>query len=118
LAPDSQQRARALERYGDFLDGWPQDTAGAARSWKAAAEQYVATPGQSTEALRLFERALDEAPDDLESATRLIDLYSLAGQWERVPELYAVLLRRSDDMPSAIDLLLSLEERASHARAA
>ena len=113
LASSPHERARALERLGDFLDGWPQDTAGAARSWKAAAEQYLALPGHAAEATRLFERALDEAPEDVEAVTRLIDLYATAGKWRRLPELYGLLLRRSQDTTDAIELLLSLHPRAS-----
>jgi tetratricopeptide (TPR) repeat protein len=118
LAASPDERARALERLGDFLDGWPQDTVGAARSWKAAADQYLTMPGRSTEAIRLFERALDEAPEDVEAVTRLIDLYATAGKWARLPELYGLLLRRSQDMTGAIELLLSLEGRAIRAGAA
>ncbi|HEX9295553.1 MAG TPA: tetratricopeptide repeat protein [Polyangiaceae bacterium] len=113
-----EDRARALARLGQFLDEWQGDTAGAARSWKAAAEQYLTLPGQAGEALRLLERALDQTREDVEPAARLLELYLEAGEWARVPEVYGLLLRRSEQPAACIELLLSLESSAILAGAA
>jgi tetratricopeptide (TPR) repeat protein len=117
-ARDPETRARAWERFGKFLEGWAGEVDGALRCWRAAAEEYLALPGRASDALRLLERTLDHDREGVEPAAHLLQLYLDAGEWSRVPEVYAVFLRRSEDPTPAIELLLSLESSAVVAGAA
>jgi tetratricopeptide (TPR) repeat protein len=117
-ACDPDARAVALERLGEFLEGWAGDIAGAARCWRAAADEYLRSTGKAPEALRLLERALDHSQDDVGPAKQLLELYLEAGEWSRMPEVYGLLLRRSEDPTAAIEFLLSLESSAVLAGAA
>jgi tetratricopeptide (TPR) repeat protein len=117
-AKDPEARARSLERLGEFLEGWPGDTAGAARCWRAAADHYLTQPGKASDALRLLERALDHSRGEVAPARHLLELYWQAGEWSRMPEVYALLLRLSEDPIPAIEFLLSLAPSAVLAGAA
>jgi golgin subfamily B member 1 len=100
-------KARVLERLGDVLEETGERSA-ASRQWKAAAVL-------ASQARHLYERALEAQPDDADAAAQLVDLYSAAGEWERIPEVFAVVHRASETR--GCELLLRLEGAAIEARA-
>ncbi|HYO93663.1 MAG TPA: tetratricopeptide repeat protein, partial [Polyangiaceae bacterium] len=114
-ALDRDERARALERLGDFFGVWLSDTSAAARTFRAAAELCLDAPEATLEAQRLYERALAALPSDSESAQRLIELYARTRHWGKLGELFKRLLPGTGD--AAIALLLPLESRAVQAGA-
>jgi tetratricopeptide (TPR) repeat protein len=111
---DPEVRARALERLGDVLDRIGERRA-ALDSWRPAAEMRANLPSAPAHARRLYERMLDTAPDDRDAAEHLVELYSRADAWDRIPEVFGVVVR--NDADRAAELLLRLEADASRAGA-
>ena len=81
----------------------------AVESWKPAAELYEGDPAEEEHARQLYERVLEALPDDRDAALRLVALYAQLGEWAKVPEAFAVLVRGGGDPSRAVNLLLELE---------
>lgn len=115
-AIDPLDEAAWLERLGDLLRDRVGDAEGAAGAYRraAAAAELLA---ENELAARLHERVLAVRGDDRGAAERLLDLYREAEAHERLPEVYAVLLRTAPDAASAARTLLAFEGPARRAGA-
>ncbi len=111
-APKPSIRARALERLGDFFDSWQHDTRRATRSWRAAAMQFSSEPSELDDSRRLYERVLSTAPSDSLSATKLVELSVVAGDWLGAAGAFDSLLRSTPQAQEVCDLLFVLEPQA------
>jgi golgin subfamily B member 1 len=67
--------------------------------WKRAA-QIAHKAGDEEAARRLYERVREVAPRDNDTAFHLVDLLERAEEWDRLPELYSILLEHTQ-LPSA-----------------
>jgi tetratricopeptide (TPR) repeat protein len=106
---DEQIKTRALERLGDVFDQLG-DRRSAVDSWRPAAQSRASVPSEHPHARRLYERVLDTAPNDRDAAERLIELYAAANAWDRIPEVFGVVVRTDADR--AAEILVHLEARA------
>lgn len=115
-AIDPLDEAAWLERLGDLLRDRVGDAEGAAGAYRraAAAAELLA---ENELAARLHERVLAVRGDDRGAAERLLDLYREAEAHERLPDVYAVLLRTAPDAASAARTLLAFEGPARRAGA-
>jgi tetratricopeptide (TPR) repeat protein len=116
-ALDPQEEAAWQERLGEVLRDRMGDAAGAADAWRRAASAAEAA-GDSARAARLLERVLDAAPGDRTAAELLLDMYRESEAWDRMPAVYAVLLRAAPDAGEAAKVLLAFEGPALKAGAA
>ena len=117
-AKEPADRADALERLGDFFLERLGDSAQAAELWRAGARLCREHPAELECARRLCERVLDAFPSDQEAAGRLVEIYAAAGQWAKVPEVYAVCIRVETSDAERVEVLLRLAPRAAKAGAA
>ncbi len=115
-------KKRALERLGDFQFSQLGDRRAAAESWRPAARLYEGTPAEHEHARGLYERVLEALPDDRDAASRLAEMYAVASDWVKLPDVVRVLIRndaRSEQGPERpVRLLLDLEKNAIEAGAA
>ena len=122
LALEQDEELVRLEQLGDALAGKLGDPAAAASALGRAARLAEAA-GDDARALGLWERVLAAAaaagsePAARDAALRLVELYTRAGAWERLPPAYAVLLRSPGRDAEALDLLLAFEAVAVRAGA-
>jgi tetratricopeptide (TPR) repeat protein len=116
-AIDPIDEAAWLARLGDLLRDRVGDAQAAAGSYRraAAAAELLA---ENELATRLHEKVLAVLPDDRAAAERLHDLYREAEAWEKLPAVYAVLLRTAPDAATAARTLLAFEAPALRAGAA
>jgi tetratricopeptide (TPR) repeat protein len=108
-------RGALLERLGDVLAGMLDDRATAARIWLEGARLSETQGGDRERARQLYERVLDADPTSREAAERLTELLAEAGAWERLEEVFAVLVNLAGER-DVIMLLMGLEERALESR--
>lgn len=112
-ASDPQLKVELLERLGVLRMERLGDDAGAVRSWRAAARLSEQAPASKGRAERLYERMIATAPEDHLAAERLVRLYVEAGEWSRIPEVFAVILQAgAAGSQTSVELLLSLEGQA------
>ena len=119
-------KKRALERLGDFQFSELGDRRAAAESWRPAARLYEGTLAEHEHARALYERVLEALPEDRDAAGRLAEMYAVAGDWVKLPDVVRVLIRNAgknegkgdnrQDLP--VRLLLDLEKNAIEAGAA
>ncbi|APR81973.1 DNA double-strand break repair Rad50 ATPase [Minicystis rosea] len=114
---DPRDEADWLLRVGDLVRDRIGDAAAAAAAYRraAAAADLLAESALSTQ---LFERVLTVTPEDRGAAERLLGLYREAGAWDRLPDVYGVLLRTAPDTASAARTLIAFEAPALRAGAA
>jgi tetratricopeptide (TPR) repeat protein len=117
VAADERDQAAALERLGDARALGLGDRSAALAAYLRGARLARELPDEAPRAIRLYERVLDLAPDDREAARFLVDGAVSSGAWDRVPAVFAVLLR-SEASHEPVDLLLSIEAQAVAASAA
>jgi tetratricopeptide (TPR) repeat protein len=117
VAIDPADEATWLERLGELAADRLADPAAAADAWRRAAVA-AETAGEAPRAARLHERVLAARPGDRAAATRLLDLYREAEAWDRLPDVYAVLLASAPDAAEAARVLLAFEAPAIRAGAA
>lgn len=117
LSQDPADQVQALERLGHVL--WENfvDPDGALETWKAGARLSRRTPGEEQRGRRLFERILYARPDDSEAADALIDLYAGTDEWQKIPDVFDVLLRGDVPVAHLVERVLDLESRAVAASA-
>ncbi|HEY3499126.1 MAG TPA: tetratricopeptide repeat protein, partial [Polyangiaceae bacterium] len=113
LAHTAEPAARGalLERLGNVLAWLLDDRASAARVWLEGARLCEAPGGDRERARQLYERVLDADPSSREAAERLAELLAEAGDWERLEEVFSVLVGLAGER-DVIMLLVGLEERA------
>src|SRR6185369_5358368 len=87
------------------------DRATAARVWLEGARLCEAPGGDAERARQLYERVLDADPTSREAAERLAELLGEAGDWDRLEEVFTVLVGLAGER-DVITLLLGLEDRA------
>ncbi|MFT3767260.1 MAG: tetratricopeptide repeat protein [Minicystis sp.] len=116
-AIDPLDEAAWLEKLGDLARDRLGDAEAAATAYRraAVAAEMLAENALAT---RLFERVLAVRPDDRGAAERLLDLHREAEAWDRLPPVYAVLLRTAPDAAAAARTLLAFEGPALRAGAA
>ncbi len=112
--PDAPTRAVLLERLGNVLAWMLEDRPNAARTWLEGARLSLGPGGDRERARQLYERVLDADPTSREAAERLVELLAEAGDWERLEEVFGVLVGLAGER-DVIMLLLGLEERANEA---
>jgi len=111
---DPSSRAVLLERLGNVLAWMLEDRPNAARIWLEGARLSLQPEGDRERARQLYERVLDADPSSREAAERLVELLAEAGDWERLEEVFGVLVGLAGER-DVILLLLGLEERATEA---
>jgi tetratricopeptide (TPR) repeat protein len=104
-------RGALLERLGNVLAWMLEDRATAARVWLEGARLCESPGGDPERARQLYERVLDADPSSREAAERLAELLAEAGDWERLEEVFGVLVGLAGER-DVIMLLLGLEDRA------
>lgn len=109
---EGDAKLEMLEKLGDILKELGEDVL-AADQWLAAARAHRERSDGIADARRLFERVLEVAPKDDESAGELVRIHLDDGGWDRVPEVVSTVLRA--DAERGAELLLGLEERALEA---
>ncbi|HWP08975.1 MAG TPA: tetratricopeptide repeat protein, partial [Polyangiaceae bacterium] len=105
-------RGALLERLGNVLAWMLEDRPTAARVWLEGARLCEGPGGDRERARQLYERVLDADPSSREAAERLAELLAEAGDWERLEEVFAVLVGLAGER-DVIMLLLGLEDRAA-----
>jgi tetratricopeptide (TPR) repeat protein len=105
-------RGALLERLGNVLAWMLDDRATAARVWLEGARLCEAPGGDPERARQLYERVLDADPSSREAAERLAELLAEAGDWDRLEEVFQVLVGLAGER-DVIMLLLGLEDRAA-----
>ncbi len=97
-AEDPRDQALWLGKLGmlELSQGSPQE---AITVWKLAA-QIAQKAGDDDAARRLYEQVRGVSPRDGEAAFHLADLFERAEKWDRLPELYSILLDHTQ-LPSA-----------------
>lgn len=113
-----EEQAALLERLGEVQAGGVLDPEAAARSFLAGARLGEGSAGDEALARRLYRRVLELAPGQREAAERLFELDARAGDWQRLPDSFRVLLSTSEDPRQPMALLVSLETQAVDAGAA
>lgn len=108
-------RGALLERLGNVLAWLLDDRASAARVWLEGARLCEVSEGDKERARQLYERVLDADPSSREAAERLAELLAEAGDWERLEEVFGVLVGLAGER-DVIMLLVGLEERAVQGR--
>jgi tetratricopeptide (TPR) repeat protein len=111
---DPLTRAVLLERLGNVLAWMLEDRPNAARIWLEGARLSMAPDGDRERARQLYERVLDADPSSREAAERLVELLAEASDWERLEEVFGVLVGLAGER-DVIMLLLGLEDRAVEA---
>jgi len=104
-------RGALLERLGNVLAWMLDDRANAARVWLDGARLCETPGGDPERARQLYERVLDADPSSREAAERLAELLAEAGDWDRLEEVFGVLVGLAGER-DVIMLLLGLEDRA------
>lgn len=115
-AIDPLHEAGWLTELGELLRDRVGDSAAAIEAFRrgaAAAEEG----GELALAAELHERVLAVLPDDRAAANRLLEIYGEAEAWERLPAVYAVLLRTAPSAAEAARTLLAFEAPAQRAGA-
>jgi tetratricopeptide (TPR) repeat protein len=98
LAEDPREEVDWLEKLGALaLSRGAQDEA--VTVWKRAA-QIAQKSGDEDTTRRLYESVRGVAPHDGDAAFHLADLLERAEKWDRLPELYSILLDHTQ-LPSA-----------------
>jgi golgin subfamily B member 1 len=110
-AAEPAARGALLERLGNVLAWLLDDRANAARVWLEGARLCEVPGGDKDRARQLYERVLDADPSSREAAERLAELLAEAGDWERLEEVFSVLVGLAGER-DVIMLLVGLEERA------
>jgi golgin subfamily B member 1 len=95
---DPRDQAQWLGKLGtlELARGAKDD---ALATWKRAA-QIAQKAGDEEAARRLYERVREVVPRDDEAAFHLADLLERAEEWDKLPELYSILLEHTQ-LPSA-----------------
>ncbi len=103
-AEDPHDQAHWFDKLGalELASGAKDD---AVALWKRAA-QIAQKTGDEEAARRFFERVRREAPDDDEAAFHLAGLLERAEEWEKLPELYSVLLAHTELPGARVGILL------------
>ncbi len=78
-----------------------------------AARVYEQELGQPDRAFRCYERILAVDPTDVRAARALLPLYEEDEKWARLPPLYELLVKQSDDVDAKLELLQRLVEVTS-----
>ena len=114
---DPLDEAAWLARLGELLKERLGDAAGAGEAFRRAAGA-AETAGEAARAAELHGRVLEVLPDDRLAAGRLLEIHRDAGAWEKLPAVYAVLLRTAPSPAEAARTLLGFEGPALRAGAA
>ena len=113
---DPLDEATWLSRLGELLRDRLADPAAAGEAFRRAAGS-AQEAGEMDRAGELYERVLEVLPDDRAAAERLLEIHREAEAWERLPSVYAVLLRTAPSAPEAARTLLAFEAPALRAGA-
>jgi tetratricopeptide (TPR) repeat protein len=113
-APDPALRSVLLERLGNVLSWTLNDPGSASLVWLEGARICEAQGNDPERALKLYERVLDADPTSREAAERLVELLAQAGDWQRLEEVFSVLVGLTGER-DVMMLLFGLEERAAAA---
>ena len=116
LATDAAARSGWLEQLGELGAHEIGDVELARGSFQRAGEEAEAG-GDLPRATALYEKALLVAPSDRDLAKKLLELHRAQEAWDRIPPVYAVLLRTAGDATEAGELVLAFEEPARRAGA-
>ena len=103
-AQDAREQVNWLVRLGILENERAQDVDAAIGAWKRAAALAHAA-GEDAIARDLYERVREVAPRDVHATQRLTELLERAEAWDRLPELYGVLVDMATDRDEAIALL-------------
>jgi tetratricopeptide (TPR) repeat protein len=103
-AEDPRDQAHWLDKLGalELVSGNKDD---ALVVWKRAA-QIAQKTGDEETARRLYEHVRDVAPMDGEAAFHLADLLERAEEWEKLPELYSILLEHTELPKARVGILM------------
>ena len=113
---DPQDEATWRTRLGELLQDRLGDAAAAAEAFGRAA-RAAQEAGDPARAAGLLERVLEVAPGDRAAAERLLEILRATEAWDRLPAVYAVLLRATPDAAAAVRVLLAFEAPAIRAGA-
>ncbi len=94
-----------LTRLGILEDVRAGDVNAAIGAWSRAAA-LARSAGDDAIARDLYERVREVAPLDVPATQRLCELLERAEAWDRLPELYAVLLQTATEPADAISALM------------
>lgn len=81
-------------------------------SWRVAAV-YVDKIKRPERAARAYERVLAVLPDDVRAARELVPILEHESAWPRLPAVYDVLLRGTEDLDERVRILRRLRELAA-----
>jgi tetratricopeptide (TPR) repeat protein len=104
LATDPVQQMGWLDRLGE-LELSCSEPDPALATWRRAAG-IAESIGEVGEARRLYERIRSVAPNDRDAAHHLAELLEAAGEWARLPDLYAIMLEHSELPSERISVLM------------
>jgi tetratricopeptide (TPR) repeat protein len=101
---DPRDQAQWLGKLGalELTRGATED---ALATWKRAA-QIAQKAGDDEAARRLYERVREVSPKDDEAALHLAELLERAEEWEKLPELYSILLDHTQLPSSRVSILM------------
>jgi tetratricopeptide (TPR) repeat protein len=119
--PPGEARVAAYDRLGEFFSERLRDPTSAANAWKAGAREAESLDDWGALSRRLYERVLDSSGEDVEAAEKLVQSYAETQDFAEIPTAFGVILRAArteEDLARAVELLLSLAERAAQSRAA
>jgi tetratricopeptide (TPR) repeat protein len=103
-AEDPRDQAHWLDRLG-ALELESQNSDGALVLWKRAA-QIAEKTGDEENARRLYERVRQVSPKDGEAAFHLAGLLERAEEWDKLPELYSILLEHTELPGARVSILM------------
>jgi tetratricopeptide (TPR) repeat protein len=103
-AQDAREQVNWLVRLGILENERARDVTAATLAWKRAAALALSA-GEDAVALDLYERVREVVPHDVHSTQRLTELLERAEVWDRLPELYGVLVELAKEPGEAIALL-------------
>ncbi len=104
-AHDAREQVGWLTRLGILENERAQDANEAVAAWKRAAALAHAA-GDDLVTRDLYERVRAVAPRDVQATQSLAELLERAEVWERLPELYAVLVDAATTPPDAVATLV------------
>ncbi len=103
-----EEKSALLEKLGIVLSQQLDESVPAREAWMEGAT--LAEAGRDDErARRLYERVLSVSPSDAGAARRLVELYSRAGEWSKVPGALSAMLAGAAEDTDSTAIVLGLE---------
>ncbi|HEY2517676.1 MAG TPA: tetratricopeptide repeat protein [Polyangiaceae bacterium] len=100
-AQDAREQVGWLTRLGILENERARETPRAVDAWMRGAA-LARTAGDDLIARDLYERVREVEPLDVQATQRLCELLERAEAWERLPELYAVLMKTAAEPADAV----------------